>query len=114
VVLFARPGVVGVAGVVAAVVVGAVVAVAVRHLWIRGPPWVRTVIKAVVVVVVAVVVLALAGSAARAATPGFAGGPGSDGVRGNSPLAMSFPPNAGHLRCGVSDRRLTRCGGSQR
>jgi hypothetical protein len=29
-------------------------------------------------------------------------------------FALSFPPNAGHLRCGVSDLRLTRCGGSQR
>ena len=28
--------------------------------------------------------------------------------------AVSFPPNAGHLRRGVSDRRLTGCGGSQR
>jgi len=29
-------------------------------------------------------------------------------------LILSFPPNAGHLRCGVSDLGLARCGGSRR
>ncbi len=35
-------------------------------------------------------------------------------LTGHHWTSNELPPNAGHLRCGVSDRRLTRCGGSQR